>query len=181
MIPLATRSSEESRLYLELQTCPQCGAPALEVTAHWLADEDGALLSCYESRCEQCATTADFEFTVAGEPPAPPQFGGPEPSQLIDAGQFLTVARDLAAAVPADPARCPADERADAREAMVIAVAALSEVRKFLPADAHEVPQSAFFTPSGRAVYSADPAQFTRRRLTALDNGYRQILTAYET
>jgi hypothetical protein len=180
-VPLVTRSAEESQLYLELQSCPQCAATALEITAHWQAeDAGGALLSCYESRCAECGGGAEFEFAAPDEPPAPPRFGGPEPSRLIDAGQFLAVARELAAAVPADPAQCPAEERADAREAMAMAVSAVTEVRKFLPADGNEVPPEAFFTAAGRALYGADPVQFTRRRLTALDNGYRRILAAYE-
>lgn len=67
--------------------------------------------------------------------------------------------------------------RDDARE--VMAVEALGEVRKFLPADAVRMPLSAFFTPAGQAVYGADPAQFSRRRLTALSDGCQRILAAY--
>jgi hypothetical protein len=179
--PLVTRSPEESRLYLELQPCAGCGAAALEIASHWLGeDADGGLVSGYEAVCGQCNTAAEFEFAVPASAPEPPLFGGPEPSGLIDAGQFLMVARELAAAVPADPARCPAEERAGARETMAIAVSAVTEVRKFLPADAGEVPAEGFFTPAGRAVHAADPEQFSRRRLTALDNGYRSILAAYE-
>lgn len=182
MSPLATRSSEESRLFLELQPCAGCGGPALEVVAQWLGeDADGVLVSGYQTRCARCDAAAEFEFTVPVDPPAPPWFGGSEPSQLIDAGQFCAVARDLAAAVPADPAHCPPGERADAREAMALAVAALAEVGKFLPADGDEVPPAAFFTPAGRAEYGADPTQFTRRRLTVLDRRYQQVLAAYET
>ena len=181
MSPLSTRSPEESRLYLELQPCAGCGAPALEVAAQWLGEADGGVLvSGYQTQCAQCSAAAEFEFTVPDEPPPPPQFGGPEPSRLIDAGQFWTVARELAGAVPADPAQLPAEDRADAREAIAFAVAALTEVRKFLPADGNEVPPEAFFTPAGRAAYGTDPTAFTRRGLTALDNTYRQILSAYD-
>lgn len=180
VVALAARSPEESRLYLELQPCARCAASALQVATHWLAEGDGGVLvSGYETRCAQCNSTDEFEFTVPSQPPSPAQFGGPEPSRLIDAGQFFTVARELAGAVPADPTRCPDADRDDAREAMAMAVAAVTEVHKFLPAERDELPPEAFFTPAGRAVYGADPAQFTRRRLTAVDNAYRRVLAAY--
>lgn len=48
----------------------------------------------------------------------------------------------------------------------------MEEVHKFLPAERDVVPESAFWSTRGRAVYQRDPGRFRRRRLTRIRDFY---------
>ncbi|MBT8225598.1 MAG: hypothetical protein KJO75_08895 [Dactylosporangium sp.] len=176
---LVSRSAEERQLYMDLQPCGGCGAEGFEWTDHYSADLDGQLISAFSGACPRCDTTREFEFVVSGDEPPPPAFGGPEPSQIIDPGQFLALARNLAQLVPGDPANCPPDAVVDATDAISAAVAAMDEVLKFVPDGADAVPSETLTSDRGKAVYAADPGQFRRMRLEAVTGGYRKVLLAY--
>jgi hypothetical protein len=177
---LVSRSAEESLLYMDLQPCPTCGARGFDWEGHHIEEDDGGtMISVYDGPCQRCGTPRRYEFTLADPSPGVVGFGGPTPSQIIDAGQFLVLAKRAAGLAPADPANCPPDERDDAREAIETAVAAVDEVLKFVPPDRDRVAVEDFWSEQGRAVYAADPGQFRRDRLDAVADAYRRISAAY--
>jgi hypothetical protein len=118
-----------------------------------------------------------FELTLIDDlPPAPPAFGGPEPSQLIDPGEFLAAAERSAGQVPDDAPTRPTHERIVAKRELGIAIAALEEVLKFIPEGKERVPPECFN--GTRPVYDADPTRFDRRRVEQQIAGYRARLSA---
>jgi hypothetical protein len=176
---LFARSPEECHLYMELHPC-ECGEAVFEWSRHRKEQRGDRMVSVYEGVCGRCGAPRQFEFEVTGEIPPPPAYGGEEPSRIIDPSEFLAVGEDLAAAVPPDPALLDPDALEDAYEAIEMAVAALDEVLKFVPAGADGVPLDAFRTDAGRQECARDPGQFGRERLTGLRTTYQRIRSAYE-
>lgn len=160
---------------MDLHPC-ECGVPAFE-QRHWLEERGEDLLAIYEGPCRGCKKVRRFELTLIDDlPPPPPAFGGPDPSQLIDPGQFLAAAEKSAAHAPPDAPDRPPHERAAARRDLVLAIAAVEEVLKFIPDGGDRVPATCF--DGTRPVYDAEPARFDRVRLEALIAGYRRRLDA---
>lgn len=121
---------------------------------------DGTLHERHTGTCQECGARREFVFRV------PPDeqirlgevvFGGPEPSELLDPGEWLAVA-DLASNRTGGPG---ADD-------LLLAAAAVDEVLKFVPDGAAEVPAAAFRSPAGRAVFEEQPHRFGRERLEML-------------
>jgi hypothetical protein len=96
-----------------------------------------------------------------------PTFGGPEPSELLDAGQWLQVADSAVAVVPTDPV--------EAGKVLAVAQAAIAEVIKFVPAGADAVPEDEFWTPEGQAVREAEPGRFRLERLLIARDTYHEL------
>jgi len=163
---------------MELHPCA-CGEAVFEWSRHRREQRGDRLVSVYEGLCGQCDRPRHFEFEVTGEIPPPPAYGGEEPSRIIDPSEFLAVAEDLAAAVPADPATLDPATAGDALEAIEMAVAAVDEVLKFLPPGATGVPPDAFLTEAGRAAYTRDPGRFGRERLLATRSDYQRVQSGY--
>lgn len=122
------RTRDEAQLYLELHPCPDCGS----IDAPWeqaLIEVDGELTSSYAAICPGCNAHREYLFGLpVRETPVRgwPTFGGPEPSEVLDAGQWLDVADSAASEVPADPG--------EAGKVLAVARAAVDEVIKFVPA-----------------------------------------------
>jgi hypothetical protein len=146
---------------MELHPCERCGAADFPWTEHEAGGRVGALTSAYVGECPSCGTPRRFEFRVPDDPVAPPAFGGPEPSRIIDPGEFLEMG---------DRAAAYADTTTGdtAHDAALDAVAAVEEVLKFVPPGADAVPERAFTSEAGRAVRAADSSRFERGRLEAL-------------
>jgi hypothetical protein len=160
---------------MELHPC-DCGSPAFE-QRHWLEERGDDLLAIYEGPCRGCKKVRHFELTLIDDlPPAPPAFGGREPSQLIDPGEFLAAAERTASHVPDDAAARPPHERAAAKRELGVAIAALEEVLKFIPEDRERVPAECFN--GSRPMYDAEPARFERRRIEQQIAGYRRRVSA---
>ena len=196
----AARSSAEARLYVELHPCG-CGEARFEPQVEVVALTDGDLATRYQGSCAGCGTAREFLFRLPAEPVHPPagaafSYGGPEPSQLIDPGEWIAVADRYAALVPADfatagptvagpaaadPASLDPAQRRRATAALSRAVAALDEVRKFIPADADEVPADAISSEIGRRMRRREPGRFRRDRLTALHDTYTALLPSDDT
>ncbi|MEU8221696.1 hypothetical protein [Kribbella sp. NPDC048915] len=163
------RTRDEARLYLELHPCPDCGS----VDAPWeqaLVEVDGEIASSYAAICPGCSAEREYLFGVpARETPVRgwPTFGGPEPSEVLDAGQWLDVADTAASAVPAD--------RVEADRVLAIAEAAVGEVIKFVPSGADAVPADEFWTPQGQAVLAAEPGRFRLDRLLLARDTYARL------
>lgn len=160
------RTRDEAQLYLELHPCPDCGS----VDAPWeqaLVEIDGEPASSYAAICPGCDAQREYLFGLpAQETPVRgwPTFGGPEPSQVLDAGQWLDVADTAASQVPADPA--------EAGKVLAVAQAAVDEVIKFVPAGADAVPEDEFWTPAGQSVRDAEPGRFRLDRLLMARDTY---------
>lgn len=163
---------------MDLHPC-RCGELDFE-PRHSEQQRGDTVVATYEGECPNCGAARRFEFVVDAVPPPWPAYGGDEPSQIIDPGQFLWVAEQFAKSVPADPADLNADEDLDeAVEAMAVAVAAVEEVLKFIPDGADAVPESAFTAPEGWMVYQQEPGRFRRDRLETRLAAYRRGLAHY--
>lgn len=168
------RTRDEALLYLDLHPCERCGS----VEVAWdtaLVSADGELARSYFGTCADCGNEREYVFRVP-EPGSVPLsagdvvvFGGSDPSELLDAGEWLWVS-DLTAG------DVPVDDVAEARRTLGIAAAAIDETLKFLPAGEDAVPVTALWSERGRQVYAADPGRFERDRLLIARDTYRQEL-----
>jgi hypothetical protein len=164
---LVARAMAECHLYMDLHPCERCGEPDFPWTVHEAGDRDGQRTSSYEGDCPSCGTRRRFEFIVLDPNVPPPALGGPEPSTIIDPGEFYQAAVRAAHAAELGP-NAPEDEIGDAYDAAADAAAAVEEVLKFLPPGAPAVPEGAFTSERGRAVRAADPSRFERDALEGL-------------
>ncbi|WP_433351795.1 hypothetical protein ACQP25_02295 [Microtetraspora malaysiensis] len=168
------RTRDEAHLYLDLHPCKQCGS----VETTWdrgLSSVDGALVDRYAGACEDCGAEREFLFGLPERPVASagyPTFGGPEPSQLLDAGEWMWVA-DLTAG------NVPVDDRAEARRTLSIAAAAVEEIVKFIPAGEEEVPDDGFWSARGQQVRAAEPGRFQLDRLLIVRDTYRDLVAQH--
>ncbi|WP_314221823.1 hypothetical protein [Streptomyces zaehneri] len=172
---LRARSSLEAHLYMDLHPC-ECGSSDF-VRRHRLEQRGDDIVAVYEGPCAQCGRNRNFTFLMAEQiPPPPPAFGGPEPSEIIDPGEFAAVAADVAGRAGLKLLNSPESEHHRQRGAVAYAVAAVEEVQKFIPAGQDAVPASAFTSEVGRARYAKDPGKFRRDILDIELRLTRQIL-----
>jgi hypothetical protein len=165
--PLA-RTDQEAEIYIEMTPCHRCGGHGFTGSSEVIFLDAGAagaagaagsagedLGTRWTGTCTRCGVAREFVFRLPAEVAvggtAPYDFGPGGPSELLDPGQWMTVA-DLAS-------------RPDPEPDPPLALAALDEVAKFIPADADEVPAEAFHTDEGRKAYRQNPGRFTRRWL----------------
>jgi hypothetical protein len=157
---------------MDLQPCDTCGEHGFSGESAVVLVE-GQLCSRYTGDCGRCGTRRQFLFRLPTEIRLPVErdivFGGPDPSELLDPGEWLQVA-DRAASMPAS-----GDAAAD-REDVALAAAAVDEVLKFIPEGAEEVPAEAFRSATGREMYAQEPGRFRRARLAAVAATYRRLV-----
>jgi hypothetical protein len=164
------RTRDEAHLYLELHPCEDCGTADADWQYGLTEDDEGGLASSYAAICPGCGAEREYLFGLPQQQTAGdwPHFGGPEPSEVLDAGQWLEVADLGARAVPDDG-------RAAATRVLSVARAAVEEVIKFVPAGTAEVPEDAFWTDAGRRVRDAEPGRFRLDRLLVVRDTYRSL------
>ena len=174
MLKLA-RTNAEAHLFMDLRPCA-CGERRFARQSA-VVTIDGDLASRYTGTCARCGVERRFEFRIPEEilpsPVSGVRFGGPEPSELLDPGEWLSVADDHAARVPTG-AKLDGDALRAARHDLATAVAAIEEILKFMPRGAVEVPMAAFFAPLGRAIWDKEPGRFRRARLEAVRTAYAE-------
>jgi hypothetical protein len=167
------RTNAEAHLFIDLHPCA-CGERRFARTSS-VVTIDGELASRYTGSCARCGAARTFEFRLPLEilqrPTTGVIYGGPEPSELLDPGEWLSVADDYARSVPVGT-KLDGDALRAARQRLASAIAALDEVRKFAPPGAVEVPPSAFTTPFGRAMWDKEPGRFRLVRLDAVRAAY---------
>ncbi|MFF5934572.1 hypothetical protein [Streptomyces sp. NPDC012508] len=172
---LTARSSFEAHLYMDLHPCA-CGSGDFD-RRHRLEQRGDDMVAVYEGACRQCGTTRRFDFRMAEEiPPPPPAFGGSQPSQIIDPGEFLEVAFRIAESTGLRLLNTPESEHRDLRDAVAYCVAAYEEVLKFIPPGQDAVPADAFTSEAGTALYRRDPGKFARDLLEMNVKNARAIL-----
>ncbi len=175
MNPPLSRTSAEAHLYMDLHAC-SCGSTRFPRHSAVVALADGDLASRYTGACEGCGEEREFVFRLPATPGSTSggfRYGGDEPSQLLDPGEWLLVADAYAGSVPAESAG-EAGQRA--RAALTRAVAALDEVGKFAPDGGGEIPSSAFVSDRGRQLHQREPGRFRRDRLAAVRGSYAELL-----
>jgi len=174
------RSNAEAHLYMSMNPC-ECGETrfaGLPKGAVLTADGDPA--SRYDATCASCGAARRFEFRLPATilPPLAQgvRFGGDEPSELLDPGEWMLVADDHAQRVPAHGAGPTIAAGGGPERALTVAIAALDEILKFFPPDADECPAEAFSSARGKAAHAADPGRFQRARLAAARAAYAAVL-----
>jgi hypothetical protein len=166
------RSIAEEHLYMELHPC-ECGESAAESSTHATITAEQGLASEHVFDCAGCGRRRQFVFRLPGlAPQHADMYGGPEPSQIIDAGEWRMIS--LAYMGEVTDARDQPDRR---RRLLEVALAAYQEMLKFVPPGADRVPESAFFTPRGRQMRQQEPDySFRRSFLEAMADGIAQDL-----
>ncbi len=164
MAPPLARTPAEARLFLALLPCERCGATETGWEFGAMQTVDGTRLDSYVGDCRRCGNARDITFSVpAPDRPASPddtRFGGPDPSQLLDAGRWLDVA---GAAQTTSALNAPG--RPDPREVLDdlgYALDAFREALKFIPPGFPEVPPNALFSAEGRRRLAEAPESLTR-------------------
>lgn len=175
MVLPVSRTSAEAHLYMDLHGC-SCGQGGFARDSEVVALDDGDLARRYTGACAGCGTAREFVFRLPAEAVMPPagrvSFGGDQPSQLIDPGEWLSIADAYAAQAPADPAGLAPEHVRRGRATLDRGAAALDEVLKFVPEGADAVPAGAFFSDRGREVFAREPGRFRRNRLAAVRDAY---------
>jgi hypothetical protein len=177
MPPLA-RSNEEAHLYMDLHPCSCGGRDASRDSAVGL-DGDTFVVR-YTCVCGTCGRQRTYEFREPDVPARPADGGwsaGPQPSELLDAGEWLWVA-DRFGRAPAEPDGLTPAEVGQARSDLAAAAAAVDETLKFLPPGAAAVPDGAFWSERGRQVRVGAPERFARASLEATRDSYRAVREA---
>jgi hypothetical protein len=175
-------------MYMALYPCG-CGderfAAALRMTL-----EDGVLVTHYSGRCRTCHTQRDFAFCIDDEfspdgddpplTPGEPEFGrGTEPSEIIDAGQWLRSADRIVAVTPSNILGTSEEEWLARRYMFKAAAQSVGEVLKFIPADLDDVPDRAFWTDDGRAERDRAPDRFRRDKLERFRHACLELASRY--
>ncbi|MEU9998521.1 hypothetical protein [Streptomyces sp. NPDC050848] len=172
---LPARSSFEAHLYMDLHPCA-CGSGDFD-RQHRLEQRGDDFVAVYEGACRQCGTTRRFEFRMAEEvPPPPPAFGGAQPSQIIDPGEFEEVAFRISESAGLQLLNSPKSEHYKLRDAVAYTVAAFEEMLKFLPPGEDSIPAAAFTSEVGKARYRRDPGNFDRDILEMNVRDARKVL-----
>jgi hypothetical protein len=179
MVLRLARTNEEAHLFMDLHPC-ECGEARFPRSSSVVETGDGDLASRYAGTCPQDGRQREFTFRLPQQILPPPRdgsvrYGGPEASELLDPGEWLSVADAYARNVPADTAALNSDDLARAKAMLDRAAAAIDEVLKFIPAGADRVPEQAFVTDRGRAAYSKERGRFRAPRLEAVRSTYANI------
>jgi hypothetical protein len=176
------RTSAEAHLYMALNPCPGCGDEQFHVAVHTTL-VGGDLLTRYTGPCRTCAAAREFSFAIEdsedSEDVDDVEFGGPEPSTLIDAGQWLTCAERVIASTPTTMLGVSEDEWRARRFMFRAAAESVGEVLKFIPDGAQGVPSHAFWTDDGRAARDRTPDRFRRAHLDRLRAACLELTARY--
>lgn len=183
--PLPSRSQDEMMLFMDLTPCA-CGETNFERRSS-LVMEGANMVAVYNKPCARCGRPREFKFIVNDPIPARPgnpvvtQYGGAEPSKILDPGQFAYVSDMLAKRAPASLQGLSPEQQRAAIQNLDQAAALLEEALKFIPPGADEVPAHLFRTPMGVQERDRLPRQFRRDRLEARLGVYRQSLAQWRS
>lgn len=179
---LYARSFDEADLYVELLPCEVCGQARLKRQPGVASGEvDGQPVTLLDAVCGNCDNRFRFAFRMPDQPTVSQRgnvrFGGDEPSQLFDPGQWLRLA-DLVARDLPEPGELPAHRDIGLRNRVDLAAAAVTEVLKFIKAGDDRVRGYEFWTDAGRQLFDEARWRFTRESLEFELDRYRRALAA---
>jgi hypothetical protein len=167
---------------MDLHPC-NCGEARFDRTSAVLELPSGGLSRRYAGRCARCATSREFVFALPVRPvesgPDDVRYGDADPSELLDAGEWLWVADSYARSVPADPHRLPEPARRQARTRLSSAAAAIDETLRLIPPGSDRVPQAMVRSQVGSSMYHREPGRFQAERLLAVREAYRSALRLF--
>jgi hypothetical protein len=162
------RTSAEAQLFLSLLPCERCTATATDWDLGVLTLLDGGGRSeSYAGHCASCGADREALFRLPEPVDAAGRFGGPEPSSLLDAAEWLALAGTV------ELASGPGRDRLARLEYVRDAYA---EALKFVPAGADAVPASAVFSDVGRDRLRTEPESLTRGYLEAQLRGVESLI-----
>ncbi|HET9258246.1 MAG TPA: hypothetical protein VFO16_24035 [Pseudonocardiaceae bacterium] len=166
------RSVAEQYLYMSLHPC-QCGESRTNNGLQALVQTEQGQADKHTGVCVGCGRDRQFVFRIPGLAfSRNGKYGGTEPSQIIDAGEWRLVALSCMGRleqVGNQPGR--------RREVLEEALAAYGEMLKFIPPGLQEIPESAFFTERGRQLRARhEPKFFERSYLETMTAGIREHL-----
>lgn len=180
------RTFDEIHLYLDLRPCI-CGETQFEDRSSTSVTVDGTRAERISGHCAGCGRRRQFTFEM---PPGTPEISfdirygkGDEPSRLLDAGEWLGVSELYAVAAEEQLRELdPNDDDQVTRTYYLLssASAAIDEVIKFLPDNAAEIPEGAFWSQAGRLVFETSPERFGRDRLVEERDDIRARVADYE-
>jgi hypothetical protein len=173
------RSLAEARLFIDRQPCARCQRRGFAEPSLIVERGEDLAVAC-RGYCPGCGAERSFEILLADARVSPGAWGGDDPSTLLDAGQWLVIAEERATAVPAAVAALADPERARAAADLRVAIGAIAEVLKFIPAGDDRVPKTALFSTEGRELYLADPGRFSRLRIDAVLAAWRALAAQVE-
>ncbi|MFD6877216.1 MULTISPECIES: hypothetical protein [unclassified Streptomyces] len=160
---------------MDLHAC-ECGSFNFD-RQHRLELRGDDLVAVYEGVCRQCGRARHFEFQMAEEiPPPAPAFGGPEPSRIIDPGEFADVGYRMSGSAGLELLNRPKSEHHKYRAAMAYALAAFEEVLKFVPPGQDAIPADAFTSEAGKTRYRNGPGKFRRDLIQMHIDSTRRVL-----
>ncbi|MFF3016549.1 hypothetical protein [Streptomyces sp. NPDC057939] len=160
---------------MDLHAC-ECGSFDFD-RQHRLELRGDDLAAVYEGICRRCGVSRHFEFRMAEEvPPPAPAFGGPEPSRIIDPGEFVDVGYRFSGSAGMEMLNRPESEHHKHRAAMAYALAAFEEVLKFVPSGQDAIPADAFTSEAGKARYRNEPVKFRRDLIQMHIDSARRVL-----
>jgi hypothetical protein len=175
---LAARSHNEAAVFVLLRDCRACGKGNRDLTDTLEVTDDGVFAE-HTAFCRECTNIDVYRFAL---PKTDPQagvrgvvFGGPKPSSLLDAGEWLVLSNNLAEGAPSEPDGLTDQQRSDAAMAVQTAAAAVREVVKFIEAGRERLAYSALWTDAGREEFDRDPWRFSRPRLAVIEKAYLDV------
>jgi hypothetical protein len=182
--PLA-RTFAEAELHLSYLPCRVCGLAALEVRGFSYETVGGFELDQIETACLNCGDVDEHPYRLpmlqAESKGGHLRYGGPEPSELLDPGDWLLLASALLADVPQEHlAAVPVDQRTAYRNLVDAAVSAVEEALKFLDDGAATIARDAFWSNAGYELFVRSPELFRRERLNDQLRHHQDLLRRYE-
>jgi hypothetical protein len=175
---LPARSHNEAMMFAMLRECRACGSTDRDITDEFEVTDDGSFAE-YTAFCRDCTNIDVYRFALPETDPQSGEqgvvFGGPEPSAIIDAGEWLVLSNNLAQGTPSEPDGMTDQERSDAALAVQTAAAAVREVVKFIEPGRERLPYSALWTDVGRKEFDRDPWRFSRPRLAVIERAYLDV------
>jgi hypothetical protein len=182
--PLA-RTFTEAELYLAYKPCRVCGLAALKVRAFTYEKVGGYELDVIDTVCRNCGDEDEHPVRLplrqVESTGGHLRYGGPEPSELFDPGDWLLLAAAVLADVPQEGLEeLTADQRRNYRNLVDAALSAVEEALKFLGDGEAAVPADAFWSDAGHELYLEQPESFRRDRLIEQLHHHQNLLRRYE-
>lgn len=182
--PLA-RTFTEAGLYLTYQPCRVCGLASLDVGGFTFETVGGYELDVIDTTCVNCGDQDEHQVRLplhqVESTGGHLRFGGPEPSELFDPGDWLLLSGAVLAEVPEDGLdRLSADQRSHYRKQVDAAISAVEEALKFLEDGEAAIPSDSFWSDAGYELYLKQPELFRRDRLLEHLRHHQNLLRRYE-